>query len=373
MESVLIFSASTGGGHNQVAAVLKKEFVLHGYNVEIHDFLKESNRFLNLVIADGYNHLAASTFPLFGVLYKTSDKKIIYQRLHRILSLFLSDQILEIIRSSEPDLIVVTHPMIVNVLGDLKARGYINIPIMSVVTDFNAHQSYVNNYIDAYITASERAAQTLNQRGIPRYKIYTHGIPVDSDFRENTWVNKDLKPLSILLMGGSMGAKPIDKTLRALLEVPHPLRIMVVCANNQHLKTRLEEMYLPAPSNKDLAIYGFVPDIAGLMDEADVIFTKPGGITTSEAIAKGVPMIIPFYIPGPEQQNTQILVECGVAIQVSGARDIQELVTKFIQNPEVLSQLADNMKRLSSMYSLENTMELAEQLIDNFTKMEYHA
>lgn len=366
MGSILIFSASTGGGHNQVAAVLQKEFALRGHTVETHDFLRESNRFIELVIVDGYNRLAVGSSKLFGVLYKTSDKKAVYQRLHHLLNRFLSQCIREIVQANSPDLIVVTHPLIVNIMGDLKARGQIDPPIMSVVTDFDVHQSYVNRYIDAYIVAGEYAARTLTRRGISREKIYTNGIPVRQDFWQGTNETNDQKNFSILLMGGAMGAKPMGRTLKALLEVPFPLRIVVVCSNNQILKKKLEEMYRQAPVGKEVIIYGFTPEISRLMDEADVIFTKPGGITTSESIAKGIPMVIPFFIPGPEQQNTRILVERGMAVQVNGAREIQALVTELIEKPEILRQLTDNMKRLSSSYSLENTMLLAQQLIDDY-------
>jgi processive 1,2-diacylglycerol beta-glucosyltransferase len=366
--SILIFSASTGGGHNQVAAVLQKEFVRQGHTVETHDFLREGNRFLELVIVDGYNRLAVASSQLFGVLYKSSDKKVIYQRLHRLLNRFLRERIREIVNANAPDLIVVTHPLIVNIIGDLKARGQINPSIMSVVTDFDVHQSYVNPYIDAYIVAGEQAALTLTQRGISREKIYPYGIPVRHDFWESANETNHQKYFSILLMGGAMGAKPMARTLKALLEVPLPLRIVVVCSNNQSLKNKLEETYRQAPVDKEIVIYGFTSEISRLMDEADVIFTKPGGITTSESIAKGIPMVIPFFIPGPESQNTRILVERGVAVQVHGAREIQALVTELIEKPEILRKLADNMKRLSSSYSMENTMQLAQQLINDYQK-----
>lgn len=363
MPKVIIFSASTGGGHNQVASVLEKEFQLCGFQAQTIDFLKESSKILDLFVASTYNQLALRSANVYGLFYHISNYEKVDRRLKIMLSKLLMNKINYIIRSNNPDLIVSTHPIIVNILGSLKASGEIELPVISIITDFDAHHIYFNKFIDAYITPSIYTRNMLVNGGIPNKRIYSYGIPIRREFWTSSKYKNYNEKFTILLMGGSMGHNYIIKSLSSLRDNPNPLKIIVVCGNNYHLKKRIQSKFSILPADKELVIYGYTSEIPGLMDQADVIITKPGGVTVSEAIVKNIPIIIPYSIPGQEAENTRILVDNNLAVKADDMKRLNELINSFIKKPYILNELSQNMASISEAYSLDNILRLAENLL----------
>ena len=372
MKRVLIFTASTGGGHNQAAKSLENEFKAYGYEVIKLDVLKETSKILDALISDGYRILATSLPKMYGGLYKLSDKKRVNRRVTRLITKLHYNKIYQLIVENNPDLIIGTHPFIVNIIGYMKANRLIKIPFISIVTDYQAHQTYINSYVDAYITASYYTSQSLVNRGIPEQKIYPYGIPIRREFleKENGSSRKShnlSNGLTVLLMGGSMGLKAMKKVLNNLVMNENAMRIIAVCGNNNILKCEIEENYENRFNDKEIIVYGFTKEIPQLMDISDVIITKPGGLTVSEAIAKNVPMIIPYFIPGQEEENADFLTKCKVAIRVDDIKDINEIIDYIVQNPEVLDRMKEKMQELSNTYSTENIIKLADKLINQYS------
>lgn len=368
MRRVLIFSASTGGGHNQVASVLQAELQANNYEVMISDFLKESNNLLHLIIASGYNNLAMRSASLYGLLYHRSNNKTVDKRLKSILSKCLRNTISAQITSFKPDLIITTHPMVVNVLGGLKAFARLQLPVISIVTDFAAHHMYFSKHIDAYITPyCIDTHNALLKGGIPENKIFPFGIPIKRDFYKQASNHSADKRFSVLLMAGSLGSKYLVRVINILLHNPYPLRIMVVCGKNYRLKTELKSRCDKLALNKEIIVYGYCNNISDLMDSAHLLISKPGGITSSEAIAKKLPLLIPYAIPGQEEENARILVDNGLALRVRSFKEINDTVTGFIENPDSLQKIARHMEAFNTGNALDRILELSDQLID------YHA
>ncbi len=366
MPKVIIFTASTGGGHNQVANVLDKEFRLCGYVTKTIDFLKESGKLLDLVFTSGYNQLAMRSANIFGLIYRISNNEKVDRQLKTLLTKLLVDRINDLVQINKPDLIVCTHPLIVNILGSLKTRRKINIPIISVVTDFDAHHMYFNQFIDAYITPSNHTRDMLVNGGIPKNRVYSYGIPIKREFWMSSRQADYHEKFTILLMGGSIGHNYVNKALNMLMDNPNPLKILVVCGNNNYLKKRIESKFSILLPDKELISYGFTREISRLMDQSDVIITKPGGVTTSEAIVKNVPLIIPYALPGQETENTRILVDHGLAVKADSMKELNEFVNTFISNPKFLNKLSQNMARISKTNSLDSIIRLAENLISRY-------
>ncbi len=368
MNKILIFTVSTGAGHNQVARSLENEFMICGYDVVKLDVLKETSKFLDILISDGYRLLATNLPKMYGKLYKITDKKKLNSGFTKLFARIHRNKIHRLIQNYRPNLIIGTHPLTVSLVADLKKRGIIDVPFISVITDYQAHQTYISRYVDAYITGSYYTSQSLKERGVLEEKIYTYGIPIQREFlrkrkRKETFC-RTKECLTILLMGGSMGVKSIRKTLENLVLNRHPLRIIVICGNNEILRQDLKSRYKnTSDKKKKITIYGFTKHISRLMDMSDIIITKPGGLTVSEAIAKNVPMIIPYLIPGQEEENADFLVKSNVAIRVSDIKKINEVIDYLIENPVVMKQMKSNMRKLASTYSLENIIGLADKLI----------
>ncbi|BCZ44492.1 glycosyl transferase [Clostridium gelidum] len=365
MKKVLIFTTSTGQGHNQAAASVAESFENDGYEIIKLDFLAKNSKILNDIIVIGYE-LLASKFPKFyGWFYYLTDKKLI-NKILRFPFFLAKKKVSKLIAEIKPDIIVATHSISISVISDLKKHG-LKIPYVLIVTDFKAHYLYVDSYIDAYITGSNYTKQSLIDRNIEPDKIYPVGIPINSKFyTEVTSVNdlKDDEYFNLLLMSGSLGLNTIFIVLKELLKNPNKLRITVVCGKNDHLKNKLTKYCNDNEfENKKLHILGFTKDISYLMDYCDVIISKPGGLTVTESIVKNIPLIIPFAIPGQENENIDFLTTEGYSIYVKDLNKINDSVNYLIENPDELSKMKFNLKLLSSTYSLTKIVDIANNLI----------
>lgn len=368
MNKVLIMTASTGHGHNQVAKVLQQELKESGCQVEIADIFNEDNPFLKISVSDAYNRMATSSSFLNGFIYRTSNQDVVNRGLVRLIYRLLQKTVQAVLFKAQADLIIITHPILINVLGELKLRGLFKKPIISVITDFDVHRLYVNQQIDAYIAGSEETSELLHIMGITRNKIYVNGIPVRRSFQKSSRKYDLNSSFNILLMGGSLGVKSIRKVLGVLIKTCFPVRLVVVCGNNLRLKQALERKYRPkCPGHIELEILGFSSRIDELMDQADILFSKPGGITTTEAINKGVPIAVPFLIPGVEEGNCRILQEEGLVIRIERLEDVPQIVERLYSNPSELRQISNRMKNFAKSYSIENTIVLCQDLINRYS------
>ncbi|HWQ76288.1 MAG TPA: glycosyltransferase [Syntrophomonas sp.] len=368
MKKVLIMTASTGHGHNQVANVLEQELKETGCRVKIADIFSEENPLLKISVSDAYNRMATSSSFLNGFIYRTSNQDMVNRGLVRLIYRLLHKPVQAVLLKEQADLIIITHPILINVLGELKLRGWFDQPIISVITDFDVHRLYVNQQIDAYIAGSPETSDLLRMMGISRSKIYINGIPVRRAFQKSSQKYGLDSRFNILLMGGSLGVKTIKRVLGILMRTSLPVHLVVVCGKNLRLKRELERKYLPkCPGHIELEILGFSSRIDELMDQADILFSKPGGITTTEAINKGVPIAVPFLIPGVEEGNCRILQEEGLVIKIERLKDIPQLVERVHSDPAVLRQISHRMKDFAKSYSMDSTILLCQDLIKRYS------
>lgn len=318
-------------------------------------------------MADGYKMLANNLPTIYGVMYRIFNRKSFNNRFLRYGLIVVKNRVLEEIKTVEPDMIVSTHPFGVGIISDLKERGKIDTAFMSVVTDFKAHYAYISPYVDAYITGSEYTKETLIERQIPAEKIFPFGIPVKSEFQncsERPMPIENKEKFEVLIMGGSMGSKDIAKVVKTLTsEADSRYHLTVVCGKNESLKEMLEERYETAVKANKLSILGFTKNIPQLMDTCDVIVTKPGGLTTTEALSKQIPMIIPFAIPGQEIENTEFLVKSGAAIHVEDLDDLKLQLDGLLKDRDLYATMIENMQSISKHYSVDKIVDLSNDLI----------
>ncbi len=364
MKKILVFSTSTGAGHNQVAGALQNEYQNMGYEVEVVDFLKDASRFLDLLIAGSYNNVMIRAHFLYGILYHGSNNAAITRVVGFLMASILSSSLLRIIKSSQPELIIATHALALSSLADIKRRGGTSAPLISIITDFDAHSSYVNRAVDAYIAPSWHSKEMLVKAGIPKDKIFIYGIPIRREFLVHETPPAESPPFTILLMGGNAGPGAIIETVENLMQIPEPVKLLIVCGRNAVLKNKLDLAFPQSPAGKELVIFGFSDEIPRLMDAADIIITKPGGLTISEALAKRTPIVIPYCIAGQEEENARILAQCGVALRVEHIRNIGAMVRKLISEPKDLERMASDIDALTGQYSLDDMLEVGVRLMD---------
>ncbi len=366
MKKALIVTLSTGGGHNYAAASLEEKLHEAGFATFKSDPFKEQDKVLDVLISDGYRTLAKTSPMLYGQMYKAADKNRVNEAVIRIIQKKSEKGILAIIDEHDPDIIISTHPILTFILGALKEEDRLQIPLMAVVTDFEGHHTYTakHRYVDAYITGSLHTKADLIARGVPSHKIFAYGIPIRQEFYLPRPEKDENEPFTILLMGGSMGVKLMERVLESLVAMPAFLRIVAVCGHDESLYKRLMQAYGKGADNKEILIYGFYQDIAGLMDQSDLMISKPGGLSVSEAIAKRMPLIIPYLIPGQEEDNADFLDGEGAAIKVEDIGNIPSIISMMMEVPHFLKAMQENLANIAKTHSFDAIVDKARELAD---------
>ena len=268
----------------------------------------------------------------------------------------------------KPDVIVCTQVYCVHIVDVIKSKGWTDVPVFGIDTDFTVQAHWKgNDYIDYIVTASKGLTGQLLVKGVPKERILPTGIPISPKFatkvdrreaKELLCLDPDKK--TILLMGGSMGYGGTDKTLLELDALEEDFQVMVVCGSNLRMRQKLRRLNL----KKKFDIYGFSYNIPLMMDAADILITKPGGISMSEGLAKGVPMILANAIPGMEDYNSDFMVGNGLALAVSKTYSIKDAVRDLLTREGFAEQIEENQKEFAHPHSTavlcDKVLEVAE-------------
>lgn len=399
-------TASTGGGHNRAAKAIVEEIEKRTYDNEkieckIIDSFKLVNQAVDKVISEGYEMSAKYTPTAYGKMYRLSDMRFFSANefKNNPLSIVMARKFKKLIAKEHPDLIIGTHAFPLVALSKLKkgSRGeeldkffdefvaksqeetYSFPPLVSVLTDYTAHSTYLQDEIDFYICGDEYVKELLIEDGIPEEKIKPFGIPVEKSFmesrpREEVLIELGLNPekRTVLLMGGSFGAGNIKGTLDDLAEIDRDFQILVITGRNTSLKKSLEERITEYNSNINIKVLGFTNIMNDILPATDILVTKPGGLTTTEALIKDVPMVIPYFIPGQEGENLDFLTNCGVAIRTTKKFSIKSVIKVLIDNPERIERMKENIKLIRKANSSENIAKLSLEIFDKY-KVDYSA
>ncbi len=384
-KKVLIMSASTGGGHNRAAKAMKDEIekrYIDGEHItcEIVDSLKLINTIMDKIISSGYEKSAKYTPKAWGGVYKMSDANIISKNEFKgnLFNTLLASKLKKLLKESKPDLIIGTHPFPMIALSTLKKKypyrnafnSFFVPPLISVLTDYTAHSAYIQDEIDYYIAGDEYVREVLISEGIDDTKIKPYGIPVEKSFLEHREKEVVLEELglapdkfTVLLMGGSFGAGNIKDTLKELLYIDRDFQILVITGRNETLKEKLEKSLEKNILDKNISIIGFTQNMNDILSAVDIIVSKPGGLTTTECLLKELPMIIPYYIPGQEEENMDFLSNCGAALRTSKKFTIGVLLKVLIDNPDRMELLKNNIKAIKKQNTAEDIGDLVEGML----------
>ena len=384
-KKVLIMSASTGGGHNRAAKAMKDEIekkCFDGEHItcEIIDSLKLINTTMDKIISSGYEKSAKYTPKAWGGVYKMSDANIVSKHEYKgnLFNTLLASKLKKLLKERKPDLIIGTHPFPMIALSTLKKKypyrnafnSFFVPPLISVLTDYTAHSTYIQDEIDYYIAGDEYVKEVLISEGVDGDKIKPYGIPVEKSFlehREKSVVLEELglapDKFTVLLMGGSFGAGNIKDTLKELLEIDRDFQIIVITGRNETLKEKLEKSLEKHDIDKNISILGFTQDMNDILSAVDIIVSKPGGLTTTECLLKELPMIIPYYIPGQEEENMDFLSNCGAALRTSKKFTISVLLKVLIDNPMRMELLKNNIKSVKKQNTAEDIANLVSNIL----------
>ncbi len=389
-KKVLIMSASTGGGHNRAARAIKEELENKTINnesieCEIIDSLKLVNNTMDKVISRGYEKSAIYTPKAYGSVYRLSESSLVSKNEFKdnFLTSLMAKKFRKLLKKSRPDLIIGTHPFPMIALSTLKKstsdisslnlsdafhKHYKDIsvpPMISVLTDYTTHSTWIQNEIDYYIVGHEYVKELLVFEGVNPNKVKAFGIPVEKSFlshrdKEAVLSELGLSPnkLTVLLMGGSFGAGNIKATLDELISINRDFQIIVITGRNESLREKLEKNLALHHHDKDIVVLGFTNKMNDLLASVDVLVSKPGGLTTTESLLKNLPMIVPYYIPGQEEENLDFLTNCGAALRTTKKYSLPVLLKVLIDDSSRLDMLKKNIKSIRKFNSAQNIANL---------------
>lgn len=348
---VLILSVSVGTGHTRAAEAIKMIMQENypGSEVLIIDTFNSTSPWLGKLIFGSYL-LMVKRFPfLYRQIYNGADEGSKYSNLskgnlYRIFSGLINDKLMNIINGFNPDVIVCTHAFTTGIMSGLKDKGLIKQPLMEVLTDFVLHPYLIYKNIDHYLVSVSEQKTGLIARGIPENKITVTGIPIHPLFNQKSKPESIKKSLglknslpTILLMGGGLGIGPVGKIVKNLQNSQINAQLIVVVGKNEKLLRRLE--LIAQKSSFPMKMLGFVENVHELMDIADLIITKPGGLTIAEALAKGLPMILTKPIPGHEEKNAEFLIIAGAAMAAKNANELPNILNYCLHNPGIVAEM----------------------------------
>ena len=355
---VLILSASVGAGHLRAAQAVERALQQSAPDVEVHnrDVLDFTNAIFRRVYGQAYLDLV-NYFPHFvGYFYDwlEGDGEVrprTRDRLRQAVQKLNLRPFVRFLRDEHWDLVINTHFLPADLIATLRNRGELHLPQVTACTDFDTHRLWINQPCEKYFCATDEGSLHLQHYGVPAADIAVTGIPIDPVFaapfdRAACLAQQGLvgdRPILLQLCGG-FGVGPVEAVYRSLLGVDKPAEIVVVCGRNEELKAALEK--LPPSDRHRVKILGLTHEIDQLMGCADLVVSKPGGLTTSETLARGLPMVIVNPIPGQESRNSDYLLENGAAVKVNHVCTLTAKINELLREPERLSRLRSAARSL---------------------------
>jgi processive 1,2-diacylglycerol beta-glucosyltransferase len=351
---ILIATVTAGGGHLAAAAALDEAWraLRPSDTIERLDLVKFFSPLHRKVHADGYVKLVERAPELWGMIFAKTDSPEAARRLNRIQRLFPSRSRLRFarfLRQSKPDAVLCTHYAPLETLAQLRGKQRGPQPfVASIVTDFEAHALWMAEGVALYCVAAEETKARLVARGAGEDNVVATGIPIAAKFaakvdarmvRRTLGLRDDLPTL--LVLSGGFGMGPVGKILGGLDKTAGEFQTLVVCGRNEELRRELAAQDRAHPTR----VLGFASNMHELMTVADLILTKPGGLTSSEALALGRPLLILDPIPGQEAANSDFLLEHGAAAKVNRVEDLPFRIGQLLGSKK-LGEMARAAKRL---------------------------
>lgn len=357
-DKVLVLSASAGAGHIRAAQAVERALLEAGAAREVRhvDTLEYTNKLFRRLYAKAYLDMVNRTPELLGWLYDYLDKPWERERRRLALDKLNTRPFVKMLKAYQPDIIICTHFLPAEIVSWLKAKERITSRQSIVVTDMDVHAMWLCHHYEQYFVPLEETRQHMMRLGIPPEKLTVSGIPIDPVFS----VEKDKQEMrrkhklreegwTILVSAGGFGVGPIEHLYKSLLELKHEAQAVIICGRNEELRERIERLSenLPASARVSVKPIGFTTEMDEYMAASDIIVGKPGGLTSSEALARGLVMVIVNPIPGQEERNSDHLLEEGVAIRCNNLPVLAYKIDKLLDDTERFRAMQASARRLA--------------------------
>lgn len=351
---ILLMYISEVSGHRSAATAIENALKLISPDTEILSInaFHYTNPVSEKIINRLYMGVIKNTPAIWDYLYDNPVVEKNLQKIKEFIHKVNSPKLESLFDKFKPDTIACTQAFPCGMVADFKKQYNPEFKLVAVLTDFVPHSYWIYDRIDYYVSPSEEVALRLIRKGVGQDKIKNLGIPFDPKFnqvanKEGVMQRLGLEPgvAVILIMGGGHGLGPINTIIKSLENVKFKFQEIIVTGINTRLFNGLKGKI--GKLKKKILILGFVDYINELMDAADIIITKPGGITTAEALAKKLPMIIVKPIPGQEANNAAYLTEKGAAIKTDNPEEINIIVSGLLGDEDKLRRMRECAQRIS--------------------------
>ena len=273
--------------------------------------------------------------------------------------------LVRLLAKMQPDITICTHFMPAEIISHLITTKAIQAKLSIVVTDFDFHAMWLSRAFHRYFVALDETKAYLTTLGLPAERITVSGIPVDPDFGRQTDSPSLRKKLGlaldrpvILVTAGALGVNPAEHVVRSLRQLPQRAQVVVICGKNPEAKERVEQELSHGNGSKvDFKVMGYVDEMPSWMGAADLLISKPGGMTSAEAMASCLPMVIYDPIPGQEERNSDQLLEKGVAIKCNEISILGYKVAQLLTEPARMEQMKKAARKMGRPHAAESVVK----------------
>lgn len=346
---------------------------------QIVDCYKYAASIVSRVVSDGYIGMVKTIPQMYRFLYSRAEKATEIGPFRSWVHQFTAANLRPLLERTRPDVVVCTHAFPCGVMSEYKKQFTDAPPVVGVVTDFVVHSFWIHRNIDAYAVATPEMRSALTARGVSKERVIVAGIPVAAGFsaenNDRTALREQLGlPLdrfAVLMMGGGLGIGPLEMMMRALDQVRSPLSAIAIVGRNKRMQRRVMEgaHHVRYP----LRVLSFVNNVYDYMHAADVLLSKPGGLTSAEALVAGIPMILVKPLPGQEERNTRYLVERNAALRSKSERELTRMITQLLDSPETRATMRHAAATVAKPGAARDIAALVDDLASKEQERMHHA
>ncbi len=369
---ILFLSASVGVGHLSAANAVSD--ALHDIDPNARTPVVDSYKYAALVVSrvvsDGYLRMVKTIPQMYRYIYNRAERATEVGRFRTWAHQFTAGNLRPLLLRERPDAVVCTHAFPCGAMAEYKREFPDAPPVVGIVTDFAVHGFWIHDNIDRYVVATDAMRAVLAARRVPAERISVTGIPVRREFAPGAESRAALRErldlpndrYVVLLMGGGLGIAPIERMLRVLDSVRAPLAAVVVAGRNSRVSRRLSQT--ADAVNYPVRALRFVENVYDYMHAADAFVTKPGGLSTAEALVAQVPMVLCKPLPGQEERNARVLVEAGAAVRTRRVDDLPGALEGVLTDPRRRERMVAAARRLGRPDAAGEAASMIARLIE---------
>lgn len=377
---IAILTLSVGAGHVRAAEVVQRALLDGGEPLEVRilDAIELGRRWFYWLYVAPYWWMLQHAPGLWRRLFDRRQRKGHRATAPRWVFRRGCVEVLRQLKSFAPHQVIATEIGAAEIAALGKREGWFNSPVLAVQTDFQTEPPWVQREIDVYAVGSDEAKSQLIGWGVSPHRIVLCGIPVDPAFslpfdKEEVAhaLGLDARRPVVLVMGGGMGPMPLDQVVLMLERCGLPVQVLAVCGHHEIQRQRLEQ--LRGKVALDLHVFGWSESIPELMSAADLLVSKPGGVTIAEALAVGVPIVLTHPIPGPEERHLDYLVRNGVAVRARTLGELPQIVQRMLGAPQKLAEIRRRAQELARPDAAHAVAQVARALLETSTFIDFLA